>query len=185
MIRESSSKDIKTQGLFRRLFSKPHRIPGADHQPRSFDGEGCWWDDPQATPLAAGRGFNIQAVGESQFQEEIGSIVGGRCVEGHNCQVPAELVFAGTERDPEGIGIRINDLPVGYLPFEVAKEVRPLIEALSDKDKAITCKAKVVGGWDRGRGDQGFFGVKLSLSLPPKVDRRARRSESPFHSLVG
>lgn len=73
MADESSSKGIEAKGLFRQLFQKPHRIPGADHQPISFDGEGCWWNDPQATPLAAGRGFNIQAVGESQFQKEIGS----------------------------------------------------------------------------------------------------------------
>jgi hypothetical protein len=162
------------EGLFQRLFARQHRIAGEDHQPVSFDGTGCWWNDPQATPLAAGRGFNVQAVGESRFQEEIGSIVGGRRVEGHNCQVPAELVFAETERDPEGIGVRINNLLVGYLPFETARQVRPLLEALSAKDKAITCKAKIVGGWDRGSDDQGFFGVKLSLSLPPKVDRRAR-----------
>lgn len=167
--------DGRTAGPFRWLFGRPHRIPGEDHPPVSFDGRGCWWNDPQAIPLAAGRGFNVQAVGESQFQSEIASLVGGRCEEGHNCQMPAELVLAGNERDPDAVGIRIDGLPVGYLPFETAGQVRPLLEALALSRKAVTCKAKVVGGWDRGRSDRGYFGVKLSLSLPPKVHPEAGR----------
>ena len=160
-------------GLFGRLFSRSHRSAGAAHLPVTFEGQGCWWDDPRAIPLGAARGFNIQAVGESQFQAEIGAIVGGPCEEGHNCQVPAELVLAPTERDPDGVGIRIKDLPVGYLPFEAARQVRPLLLAFGDRRKAVTCKAKIVGGWDRGQGDRGYFGIRLSVSLPPKVHPRA------------
>jgi hypothetical protein len=168
--------------LFERIFAKPHRKTGEDHFPLSFDGKGCWWDDPQAIPLGAGRGFNIQAVGESQFQSELGSIVGGRCVEGHNCQVPAELVLAGTERDPNAVGIKINNRPVGYLPFDVAELVRPLLVALRPRKRAITCKAKIVGGWDRGKNDQGYFGVKLSLTLPPKIHPEAGQSRGDPYS---
>lgn len=172
---EGQAETKATAGTpFQWLFGKPHRRPGEVHPPVSFDGKGCWWSDPQAIPLGAGRGFNVHAVGESQFQSEIASIVGGRCEEGHNCQVPAELVLAGTERDPEAVGIRINGRPVGYLPFEAADQVRPLILALGNRGKAITCKAKIVGGWDRGKDDRGYFGVKLSLSLPPKLRRRDR-----------
>ena len=162
--------------LFKRLFPGPHRSQGEVHPFVAFEGKGCWRDDAQAIPLAAGRGFNVRAVGESQFQSEISSIVGGRCEEGHNCQMPAELVLAGSERDPHAVGIRINGLPVGYLPFEPAKQVRRMLKELRSKGKAITCKAKIVGGWDRGRWDRGFFGVKLSLSLPPKVHPRAGRA---------
>ena len=158
---------------FEWLFARPHRPAGEDHFPLSLDGKGCWWNNPQVIPLAAGRGFNVQAVGESQFQSEIASIVGGPCAEGHNCHVPAELVLSGNERDPDAVGIRINDLPVGYLPFDVAKQVRPLLTALRSRNKPITCKAKIVGGWDRGRGDRGYFGVKLSLSLSVRVHPEA------------
>lgn len=155
--------------LFKWLFTKPHQSGGENHYPVSFEGKGCWWNDPEAIPLGAGRGFNIRAVGESQFQAEIASIVGGRCEEGHNCEVPAELVLDRTELDPGAVAIRINNLLVGYLPYEAAEQVRPLLIALAHQGKAITCKAKIVGGWDRGRHDRGYFGVKLSLSLPPKV----------------
>lgn len=162
--------------LFGHIFSRPHQLPGEEHHPTSFEGQGCWWDDPQAIPLGAGRGFNIRAVGESRFQSEIGSIVGGRCQEGHNCQFPAELVFAATEHDANAIAIRIGGVPVGFLPSDCAEQVRPLLAALGDSQKAVTCKAKIVGGWDKGKRDQGYFGVRLSLSLPPKVHPRAGRT---------
>ena len=159
---------------FERLFSRAHQRPGEDHLPVSFEGRGCWWDDPGAIPLAAARGFNIRAVGESRFQAEISSIVGGRCEAGHNCQMPAELVLAGNDRELRAVGIRINSRPVGFLPQEAAAAVRPLIVAAGGR-KAITCKAKIVGGWDRGNSDWGYFGVKLSLALPPKIDARVGR----------
>lgn len=161
---------------FRRIFAKPHQARGHDHYPTSFEGRGCWWDDPQAIPLGAGRGFNVRAVGESQYQSEISSIVGGRCEEGHNCQFPAELVLAAIEGDANAVAIRIDGHSVGFLPSDSAELVRPLLTTLASRQKAVTCKAKIVGGWDRGKRDRGYFGVKLSLSLPPKVHPRAGRN---------
>lgn len=163
--------------LFRQFFARPHRRSGEAHFPVRMEGRGCWWNDPRAIPLAAGRGFNVQVVGEAQFQGEIGSIVGGRCEEGHNCEVPAELVLAGNDRDPEAVGVMINSRPVGWLPGELAAALRPLLVDLGRDGHAITCKAKIVGGWDRGRDDRGYFGVKLSLSLPLKVHPAAGRPE--------
>jgi hypothetical protein len=159
--------------LFRQFFAQPHRRPGEAHFPVRFEGQGCWWNDPAAVPLAAGRGFNVHVVGESQFQGEIAAIVGGRCEEGHNCHVPAQLVLAGTAWDPDAVGVTINSRPVGWLPPELARALRPWIATVRLDGKALTCKAKIVGGWDRGRADRGFFGVKLSLSLPPKIHPEA------------
>jgi hypothetical protein len=148
--------------LFERLFAKRHQSGGEDHYFVSFEGKGCWWSDPAAIPLGAGRGFNIHAVGESQFQTEIASIVGGHCEEGHDCQVPAEVVLAETERDPDAVGVRINNLLVGYLPFEAAEQVRPLLVTLTNKGKAITCNAKIVGGWDRENATGDISGSSLA-----------------------
>lgn len=155
--------------LFQHFFAQPHRQKGEPHFPVRIEGQGCWWDDPQAVPLAADRAFNVHVVGEMQFQAEIGSIVGGRCEEGHNCHVPAQLVLAGTERDPDAVGVMINARPVGWVPPEVALEIMPWIAAVQREGKALTCKAKIVGGWDRGRRDRGLFGVKLSIARPPRV----------------
>jgi hypothetical protein len=52
--------------------------------------------------------------------------------------------------------------------------MRPLLSDLAGRRKAISCKAKIVGGWDRGEGDRGYFGVKLSLALPPRIHRAGR-----------
>lgn len=172
-------KRARRAKLFQQFFARPHRRPGEPHFPNRLEGRGCWWDDPGATALAAGRGFNVKAVGEAQFQAEIGSIVGGRCEEGHACEVPAELVLAGDDRDPEAIGILINSRPVGRLPDEISALVRPPLIALMREGKPVTCRAKIVGGWDRGIGDRGYFGVKLSLSLPLKRHRAAARREKP------
>lgn len=166
---------------FRQFFSKPHQRPGEVDFPVRFDGRGCWWDDAGTIPLAAGRGFNVQVVGEAQFQSEIGASVGGRCTEGHNCEVPAELVLAGNDVDPQAIGVLVDGRPVGWLPSELSATVRPRIAAFRRHGKLVTCKAKIVGGWDRGRADRGYFGVKLSLSMPlrehPAAIRR-RRAET-------
>ena len=29
----------------------------------------------------------------------------------------------------------------------------------------MTCSALIVGGWDRGPDDQGYFGIKLDLPI--------------------
>lgn len=29
----------------------------------------------------------------------------------------------------------------------------------------VKCSAMIVGGWDRGKGDTGYFGVKLDLPV--------------------
>lgn len=160
--------------LFAKFFAAPHHVPGTPHFPTSFEGKGCWWDDPAVIALAPGRGFNVAAVGESQFQGEIAAIVGGRCEEGHNCQFPAELVAAPDRIDPNAIGIRIGGRPVGRLPAELSALVSQRLHTLNPGSKPVTCKAKIIGGWDRGRRDKGYFGVKLSLALPPRIHPRAR-----------
>lgn len=160
--------------LFQWIFRQPHRTRGQPHFPTNYDGTGCWWDEDGVVPLAAGRGFNIDVVGEAQWQDSIGAIVGGRCEEGHNCHVPAQLVFDDNPRDHNAIGVMIDMRAVGWVPSERCGEFRAALQKLNPDNRPVTCKAKIVGGWDRGRNDRGFFGVKLSLSIPLKVHRAAR-----------
>lgn len=153
---------------FERFFAKPHRIAGQPHFPTNHDGTPCWWDEKGVLPLAAGRGFNVHAVGESQWQHELAALMGGRCEEGHNCHVPAQLVPDDSQRDRNAIGVMIDGRAVGWLPAELAASVRAEWAKLNPQGLPVTCKAKVVGGWDRGGDDRGYFGVKLSLALPLK-----------------
>jgi hypothetical protein len=162
--------------LFEKFFAKLHLVPGEIHQPVSLEGRGCWWDDPDAIPLAAGRGFNVSLVGELQWQDNISAVVGGRCEGGHNCQVPAQLAAWEDPRDPHSVIVLINGKPVGWLHSDLSDDVRRSLAGISPGGMPVTCKAKIVGGWDRGRRDRGYFGVKLSLSWPLKVHASRART---------
>ena len=53
---------------------------------------------------------------------------------------------------------------VGYLPANMA----PLFKRslLNTGYEAASCRAKIVGGGNRGRRDQGSFGIRLDAFLP-------------------
>lgn len=154
---------------FAALFAKPHQMAGQPHFPTNYDGQGCWWDEVGVLPLAAGRGFNVALVGESQWQREIATLVGGRCAEGHNCHFPAQLVLDNSQEDPNAVGVMIGGRAVGWIPGELAGNVRAALAELNPEGRPVTCKGKIIGGWDRGHDDRGYFGVRLSLALPLKI----------------
>lgn len=133
------------------------------------------WDHPEVIPLAAGRGFTFDVVGEAQWQDNLSAICGGKCEDGHKREVAAQLVFESNPTVPNAVGVMIDARPVGWIPADKAAEVRSALMALNPDRRAVTCNAKIVGGWDRGDGDEGHFGVKLSLSWPLKVHASRRR----------
>ena len=58
---------------------------------------------------------------------------------------------------------------VGHIPRELAAQLRADIIRINPDMLPVMCKAKIVGGWDRGGGDEGHYGVKLSLSSPLRL----------------
>lgn len=134
--------------------------------------ETCWWDHPQVFPLGAGRGFTTDIVGESYWQDNIGRIVGGKCEKGYKSEVVAQLVFEDNPHDPNAVAVMIDTRPVGWIPRHEAAEFRKEMLAVNPERQAMTCKAKIVGGWDDGEGNEGSFGVKLSLARPLKLEAR-------------
>jgi hypothetical protein len=68
----------------------------------------------------------------------------------------------------------INGRAVGWIPDDRSAEFREALSLLNPAGRPVTCKAKIIGGWDRGKQDRGYFGVKLSLALPLKVHPKAR-----------
>jgi len=144
--------------------------------PMRIDGgrAGCWWDHAEALPLAAGRGFTVDVVGESQWQAHIARVVGGKRDEGYKDEYVAQLAFDNNPHDANAVVVLIDAHPVGWIARGDAANVRNEINAINPEGLPVTCKAKIVGGWDRGDGDEGHFGVKLSLSRPIKVVPRQR-----------
>jgi hypothetical protein len=43
---------------------------------------------------------------------------------------------------------------------------------LNLENRPVMCDAKIVGGWDRGDGDEGHYGVTLSLSKPLRLAKQ-------------
>jgi hypothetical protein len=120
--------------------------------------------------LARGRGYTFEVVGESHRQDALDAICGGKCEEGHNLKVTVQLCLVdGNPHDPNAVGVFLDRQLVAYIPRHLAAEMRANLLHTSPEGRPVTCDAKVVGGWDRGDGDEGHYGLKLSLAEPLRV----------------
>jgi len=100
----------------------------------------------------------VAVRGESFHQDELLALAGERPYGGVELDAVAELIPRSS-----GVVVLIDDTEVGTLSREHAQLLAPVIqEALKDHG-AATCRAVVRGGWDRGGGDVGMFGVVLFL----------------------
>jgi hypothetical protein len=99
---------------------------------------------------------------------------GGRTADGAvNADHTAILLpEPSNEHDPNAIRVILINAAegniglVGYLAREDALAYRPAIDQVASDGRLIACRASIVGGWDRGNGDRGSFGVRLSLNTP-------------------
>lgn len=115
-----------------------------------------------------GRGWTFPVVGESNFQDNLLRLAGGeKSEEGAKIDVTATLTpEPNNPYDKNAIAVYVSKKQVGYLRRE---DAQTFAEFLRHHDAgSATCSARIVGGWDRGDEDEGHFGVKLSLSWPPK-----------------
>lgn len=120
--------------------------------------------------LARGRGYTFEVVGEAYRQDALDAICGGKCEDGHDVQIIAQLIMIeGNSHDPNAVGVFVDSQLVGYVPRDVAPHIRTELVRLSPDERPVTCDARIVGGWDRGDGDEGHYGIKLSLSNPLRV----------------
>jgi hypothetical protein len=116
---------------------------------------------PDLSPLTIiGTGaFHLKGVGESFCQAEYERICGQRRPDGYDVVVEARLVCENDNKhDPKAVLIEVEGRKVGYLSRAAAREHR-----MRYGRRTIICKARIVGGWDRGGGDAGHFGVRLDI----------------------
>ena len=110
-------------------------------------------------PLGA---YLVEVRGESECQDLLEEICGGRKTSGVHYRMQPKLVISGNEVrvevDGEAVGRLEDDYAPGYIE-QLGKT--PFLNA------TVWCEAMIVGGWDRGGGDRGNFGIKLDL--PPNV----------------
>lgn len=108
--------------------------------------------------------YAVDIVGESKYQSALETICGGRTDESQEKIVVAILVHEDDNPyDNKAIRVDIKGKTVGYPSRENARQYRKRLNKAGYPGVTATCSAMIVGGWDRGRGDSGHFGVKLDL----------------------
>lgn len=112
---------------------------------------------------------DVDVVGESHHQDALLALTGGvRRFGGVAAEAIAELVPEPRNRaDPDAVAVTIDGTPVGYLRHRDAVRLRPDVDEARRRTGVATCRAVIRGGWDRGRGDVGAFGVVLLLPEEP------------------
>lgn len=140
--------------------------------------------DPSGSSLRSGKSAPIEAawswlapgtfhcgdrevfvVGEAHYQANIEAVAGGRTELGPSTQyVTAMLVAEPTNRyDRDAVRVEVGGLCVGYIARDGTMEFHPILRQLAGAGRPATCRARLTGGWDRGGGDVGHFGVVLEV----------------------
>lgn len=113
---------------------------------------------------AGGGKFRVHVSGESHYQEALDEICGGRCYDGVQREVRAALVLEDDNvADHSAVRIEIEGRTVGHLSRDDAPGYRDQLAKIGRPGLRLTCRALITGGWDRGDGDAGMFGVRLDL----------------------
>jgi hypothetical protein len=130
---------------------------------------GAWWfmrslRAGQAGPVGSVRGpgrFEFDIVGEGSYQSALRAIAGPKTEDGveHSCTAVLVLEDANPY-DDKAVRVDIDGRTVGYLSRKHARQYRKQVPV-----GAMTVDAMIVGGWNRGGGDTGHYGVKLDLPL--------------------
>jgi hypothetical protein len=111
-------------------------------------------------------GDRVEVRGEASFQTELSRIVGGKTALGHSHPVVAVLFPDDDNKyDPNAIEVVVNEKLVGYIPKELCVKFRELAATAQQRGSFLASQAVIVGGWNRGDGDEGYFGIYLDAAL--------------------
>lgn len=119
-------------------------------------------------PFIKGRDqFQVNVAGESFYPDAFAALVGARSRDGIAFPARAQLMLDDDNvHDKNAVKVAIEGHQVGHLPRNAARAFRRTVRygdlALHE---VFECAALINGGWDRGGGDVGNFGVKLDLAL--------------------
>jgi len=147
------------------------RLVGAAHP--SPEGHGDDLAEPPGRFLSVAsptlpEGVEVRVVGDAPYQDALLELTGGRRrYGGVRLECIARLVpEPDNPVDPGAIAVTISGLVVGYLSrIDAARYSDVISDALTGTGEA-SCKAVIVGGWEREHGRIGMFGVRLRLGSP-------------------
>ena len=120
--------------------------------------------------LAPSGNYDFEIVGESHYQDALSAICGGKCEDGHKHECIAVLIpEPSNPHDGNAIRVFVDRRRVGYLSRKHAAFVAHEMRLSRPPLGSLYCGAMIVGGWDRGSGDEGHFGVKLNMEWPIRI----------------
>lgn len=112
--------------------------------------------------------FDFDIVGEGNYQPALDRICGGKSEDGYEYECVAVLIEEPSNPyDRNAVKVTIDGQTVGYLAREDAVDYKHALADAGLAGRAVEVDAIVVGGWSRRRGDNGHYGVKLDMDLPP------------------
>jgi hypothetical protein len=114
--------------------------------------------------------YAVAIVGESHYQDALESICGRTEASADLHYVAQVILEDDNPYDDKAVRVEIQNKKVGYLSRQDARAYRRWLAKEHPGVDIICCEANVRGGWDRGRGDRGHFGVWLDL--PPALVQR-------------
>jgi membrane protein YdbS with pleckstrin-like domain len=131
-------------------------------------------------PLIKGSGtFDLDVVGESRYRDSFEAICGPRCEDGYTVQVKAEIEpEPDNPYDRNAVRVTVGGRTVGYLARPDAQTWRSAQALGLLPNGPVRAMAQIRGGWDRGDGDAGDFGLRLDLPWPAIVRRVSERTQA-------
>lgn len=119
-------------------------------------------------PVITGPGrFAVDVAGESFYPDSFATLCGPRSAEAVNIEKRARLALQDDNpHDKQAVRVTIDGYPVGHLSREHARVFRRSVRyGELSKYEVFECAAIICGGWDKGNGDAGNYGVRLDLNL--------------------
>lgn len=108
--------------------------------------------------------FGFDAVGETNYQKALRSLVGDHGERSPNFQCKALLVPEDDNPyDDKAIAVQIKGELVGYLSREDARSFRRRLGSKKLTGQTTSCDALIVGGYVMKDGQRASYGVKLDI----------------------
>ena len=119
-------------------------------------------------PFIEGPGeYRINVAGESFYPESFAALVGPRREDAVDIRTMARVSLQDDNpHDKLAVSVSIDGYQVGHLPRKAARAFRRTVRygRLSEYE-TFECAAMICGGWNKGGGDAGNYGVRLDLEL--------------------
>jgi hypothetical protein len=111
--------------------------------------------------------YRVDVAGESFYRDSFIALCGEPTIAGWKVEARAQLTLEDSNPyDKHAVRVTIQGRQVGHLSRDDARAFRRLVRyGPLAQHEVFECAALICGGWDRGFGDVGHFGVRLDLTL--------------------